>query len=171
MIHKLIFPVPFAITWVLLTNQAGLFSFALGYVLAFLISQLIIIEGEHTRSIKLPWGVLLLFRYVLGLVWDAFLSGVDVFLRAVNIRSIDHAGIIAVDLHIDPEDDEAFENIVAGLSAHGITITPGELLVHYDRDEQKLYVHCLDMRQSLRTIDAKQIARVEKYRRILGRDD
>ena len=46
------------------------------------------------------------------------------------------------------------------LSAHAITVTPGEMVVEVGRDGT-FYVHCLDVESSARTADADQARRRE----------
>jgi multicomponent Na+:H+ antiporter subunit E len=78
-----------------------------------------------------------LIVYTLELYRDILLSGLDLTRRLLSPDMKLRTGIIAV-----PTQEKSC--IVAALSAHAITITPGELVVEFDGDDV-LYVHCLDV--------------------------
>ncbi|MFW5692120.1 MAG: Na+/H+ antiporter subunit E [Chloroflexota bacterium] len=167
-IRQLLFPLPFAILWIILTNQVGVVSFLIGYALAFAIGLLLVdlTDGEQAvRLTNLPSRVLWVVIYVVTLSRDIFLSGVDVSLRVIGLRPISRTGIVAVPVQADKDHE-----VIAGLSGHAITITPGELVVAYDDDERIMYVHCLDVEMSVPNLEKNQGARVKVYRRILGHD-
>ncbi len=166
MIRYILIPIPFAVTWVLLTNQPKLFSLGLGYAVALIMAVLLVPRRVLDRPLNTAGFSLRLLSamiFIVRLLWDIFLSGIDVALRVIGIRNIQHTGIIAVDVG---DDDE----IIAGLSAHAITITPGELVVAYDEDDKIMYVHCMDVQRSRQSLPIDQARRVERFRRILGHD-
>jgi multisubunit Na+/H+ antiporter MnhE subunit len=76
------------------------------------------------------------------------------------------AGIIRV-----PVQDS--RNLISGMTAHGITITPGELVVHFgERDGlDVVYVHCLDLEGSAASIDDAQTRRMVFYRGMFGTEE
>jgi multisubunit Na+/H+ antiporter MnhE subunit len=166
-IRHFTYPIVFAVIWMLMTDQIGLISFGIGYLLSFVVNWLLLstldeVPTHHRRN--LPLRVLLVIGYLVRLNWEIILSGFDVFLRIVGARPI-RAGIVAVPVQ-DPDDDQ----VVAGLSAHSITITPGQLVVAYDRDGKTLYVHCLDVESMAPTLEVAQAKRMRMFRRMLGLD-
>ena len=167
--QSLLFPVPMALIWVILTNQVSLASFAIGYALSFGLA-LLLGQGQKVAfdPSRIPSQFVALTVYVIILFRDIFLSSVDVALRVMGFRPL-KTGIIAVRVDGD-EPDANIAEIVAGLSAHSITITPGELVVDYSPDHKYMYVHCLDVDEFGPHLDSDQNWRVQFFRRILGRD-
>jgi multicomponent Na+:H+ antiporter subunit E len=163
-------PIPLTLGWVIMTNQYSLAAFAIGYVLTFVLNYLLIHNVTlHFSVTTIPAQLAWLVIYVGRLIRDIFLSGVDVALRVLGFRPL-KPGIIAVSVQdkIDDKDRHLLKEIIAGLSAHSITITPGELVVDFDEEHDMLYVHCLDVDKSLPHLDRRQAERAEKFRRILG---
>ncbi|MCU0475119.1 MAG: Na+/H+ antiporter subunit E [Anaerolineae bacterium] len=149
------------VLWVVLTNQFNLFAFGLGASIGFMLiwSQ----RGNQGLSVnlltlprQLVWWVL----YALVLLRDILVSGFDVALRILGLRPI-KSGILKV-----PVGDK--RPSVTALTAHGITITPGQLVVDFDQDEN-VYVHCLDVEASEASIHADQQKRLRFYREMLGK--
>jgi multisubunit Na+/H+ antiporter MnhE subunit len=148
--------------WVVMTNQPNPFGFGLGFGIGFLL--LVTLRGKrglNIRLIHLPkqlgWALL----YLLVLTRDIVISGWDVSLRILGLRPI-KSGIIKV-----PIGDKRPE--VGALTAHGITITPGQLVVEFDRHDN-VYVHCLDVDSSAQTIAADQARRLKFYQGMMGDD-
>lgn len=162
-----IYPLIFAVLWVLMTGRIEPISFLIGYLIGFIVTWLVMstLDEQPTYHTKnLPIRILELMGYVIKLNWEIVLSGVDVFLRIINVRPT-RSGIVAIPIQ-DPEDN----TIIAGLSAHSITITPGQLVVAFDRENKVLYVHCLDVDSMFPTMEADQNKRMHKLRRISGLD-
>lgn len=167
-IRRLTLPLPFTIVWMMMVQRFALDSFLIGYVLSYFIMLLVLDTQELQRPAKLsnlPRRLWTFITYVIRLWWKIFISGVDVALRVLGFRTITRSGIVAVPIQDDLEDP-----VIAGLSAHGITITPGELVVAYDEEEKVMYVHCLDVEASLPFLNERQAERVKTFRRILGHD-
>lgn len=154
---------PLAVIWIILSNHASLESFVIGYVLSLMIIQLLLKDSSlNLKPTRVVGQFVALVIYSVVLSRDILLSGIDVALRAVSLRPL-KPGIIAV-----PVQDK--RSVIAGLSAHGITITPGELVVDFDEDKNVMYVHCLDTEHAVNTLDADQAKRLKMFRRILGDD-
>jgi len=151
-----------SILWVIMTNQPNLAGFALGFGVSY--ALLVAAGGSSGLSVvwrKVPSQVFWTLAYALVLTRDIAYSGWDVALRIVGARPI-RSGIIKVAVGDSRPS-------VGALSAHGITITPGQLVVEFDRDEN-VYVHCLDVEASLDSIGGDQAKRLKFYRRMLGDD-
>lgn len=147
--------------WVVLTNQFSPFAFGLGFFVGFmLIWSQRGNQGLEVNLLKLPRQLVWWVLYVLVLFRDILVSGFDVALRILGFRPI-KSGILKV-----PVGDKSPE--VAALTAHGITITPGQLVVDFDSDEN-VYVHCLDVEASEATIHDDQQKRLRFYREMLGK--
>lgn len=76
-----------------------------------------------------------LIQYLFFLIKDLLLSGYQVA-RIVFSKNLDiKPGVIAIPAGCESE-------LARALSAHAITLTPGEMVIEMDGDT--LYVHCLD---------------------------
>lgn len=165
----LIFPLPIAIIWVMITQQPNLEGFAIGYGIALILGVLVA-RGRrlYIDPVKFPVQFLTLFLYTLYMLLQILLAGIDVALRVMGVRPL-RPGIIAVPVQsTDP--DENMREVIAGLSAHSITITPGELVLSYNEDRTVMYVHALDVEYSAPKVDDDQSRRLKQLLRILGRD-
>lgn len=149
--------------WMILTAQLSVEGWAVGAVLGFV--MLIAVRGRqgvNVRPLELPQRVVWLIVYLIVLERDIIVASIDVTLRILGVRKVD-SGIIRVDVG-----DERRE--VAALTAHDITITPGQLVVDFDHvgDERHVYVHCLSVTDSQDTLESDQTRRMRFFRRILG---
>lgn len=161
MIQRLILASLMACAWMALTARFALDAFVVGLLLGVAILRL---TQESTTKIdptKLPDQAAALLVYCLRLCRDIWLSAIDVAKKIVQPKLKLNSGIIAV-----PTQDETKDANIAALSAHAITITPGELVVDFDGAEV-MYVHCLDTEASSKTADAAQAARLKLLRRVL----
>ncbi|MCL4255769.1 MAG: Na+/H+ antiporter subunit E [Anaerolineae bacterium] len=160
----LILALPLGIVWLILTGVISIESFLVGYA----VSIVVIMLGVRSVSVDidlsaLPLRAWLLVRYSLFMFWQIALASFDVSLRVFNFKPV-KAGIIAV-----PIGDDTGDEIIGGASAHSITITPGEMVVAYDKDCKIMYVHCIDIDQSGKTLDSAQANRLAYFKRILNK--
>lgn len=158
---------PMAVVWVILTSQVSVWSFGIGYVISFAIALLLSRSWETPLNfslLKLPGQLFATLVYSLFLTWDILQAGIDVALRVFGVRPL-NPGIIAVSTQ-----DEEDNDVIDGLSAHGITITPGQLVVDFSEDRNTMYVHALDVDASVPELDPDQARRLKYFRRMLGYD-
>ncbi|NJL93105.1 MAG: Na+/H+ antiporter subunit E [Anaerolineae bacterium] len=165
----ILFAFPMTFVWLALSDEWGVISALLGYAASLGVLMLAGVQrGQPVRLAKLPGGVLALVTYAIRLLIDILLSGVDVARRVLVLAPTPDIapGIIAIDTQ-DPADNA----LIAALSAHAITITPGQMVVDFgQQDENLMYVHCLDVEASRATLARDQSARLKLFRRILGYD-
>jgi multicomponent Na+:H+ antiporter subunit E len=162
MLPVVIYAVPIGLLWLLITNRLTLDAFVIGYV--FGIVFLLAVGARSLRVVprRLPMQCVVLLTYLVILVRDILVSSFDVALRVINPRLPLATGI----LKVETQEDDA---LIAALSAHSITITPGELVVDF-AGNQHMYVHCLDVTTSADTLPIVQARRLVLFRRMLGRD-
>lgn len=162
-IRNLILAVPVAIAWMVLINRVELASFLIGYVLGLALLALLRPNLE-VKPARIPGQLVALAIYAARLARDIVLSSIDVTRRLLSPGIPFNQGIVAVSVA-----DEA--EVIAALSAHSITITPGEMVVDFDEEAHLMYVHVLDVGRST---DAKlaqdQQERLSLLRRVIGRD-
>lgn len=152
-----------SIVWMGVTARVSAESFAVGFVVGALIVGLIGTRKAATiQPTRLPRQVFSLIAYVLLSFVEITRSSFDVARRVLDPKLPMQPGIVAIPTQ-DPDQDET----IAALSAHAITITPGQLAVEFD-GAKVMYIHCLDV-ASAQTADQEQAARLKRLRAILGR--
>ena len=162
MIAKLLLALPMAILWMIVSGGVSLGSLFVGYALGFAILLVLQVENIQINRRKIPDQIAAFFVYIVTLARDIWLSSVDVAGRVLDPDLPLNPGIIEV-----ATQDETGSDFNAAFSAHGITITPGELVVDF-KGNQTMYVHCLDVEASSKSADEAQTRRLGLLRRIKG---
>jgi len=163
--RRFVLSIPMGLAWMFITSQISLENFAVGYVLGFAI--ITVVQGLTVKEqvLALPGQVWALVIYIGKLYWDITASSIDVARRIIDPDMPLKTGIIAVP--VENGDDK--DDLIAAMSAHGITVTPGTLVVDFE-DTTVMYVHCLDVEAAApRELNGGQRYRVEQFRKILGR--
>lgn len=164
MIATILLAVPIALIWMVLTTTISAGGFVVGFGVGFAILYSLRLEKINVNFQRLPDQLVAFAIYSVTLARDIWNCSVDVAKRVLNPNMPMQPGIIAVRTQ-DPDESD----FTAAFSAHGITITPGELVVDFD-GSHTMYVHCLDVEASSQNADAAQIKRLKLLRRIIGRD-
>ena len=107
---------------------------------------------------RLPTALIATFKYVGILLIDMFLSGVQVASIVFNHRLPIQPGIIAIPSLSESELSEA-------LSAHAITVTPGEIVIEID-EFGNMYTHCLIATESQKKAEDAQRLRINLLQKI-----
>jgi len=89
---------------------------------------------------RLPSSIWALVQYLVILAYDLIKSGIVVARLVLTPKMRLRQGIVAISAECDSE-------LSTALSAHAITLTPGELVVEMD-DEGVMYTHCLDVTEA-----------------------
>ena len=119
-----------------LTANMRLSNILMGLLLSSLILMLL---RPATRALNwrfLPSTSWVMLRYLLLLIYDLIVSGIQVARIVLSPKLPIQQGIIAIPTNCKSETAQA-------LSAHAITLTPGELVVEMS-DEGVMYTHVLD---------------------------
>jgi multicomponent Na+:H+ antiporter subunit E len=159
----LLLAVPMALLWMVISGSISLGSFVVGFALGFAVLTLMKTENIQLEWRKLPDQIAALFVYTATLMRDIWLSSMDVLKRVLDPELPMNPGMIAV-----PTQDDSESDFIAAFSAHGITITPGELVVDFE-GSHTMYVHCLDVDASGQSANAAQTKRLKLLRRIEGK--
>ena len=155
--------VPMAVLWMVVSSSVSLEGLLVGYVLGFAVLYMLKIENIQVNRRKLPDQIAAFFIYVVTLARDILNSSIDVARRVLDPALPLDPGIIAV-----ATQDEEESDFTAAFSAHGITITPGELVIDFE-GSHTMYVHCLDVEASAKTANQAQTKRLRLLRRIMGK--
>jgi len=158
-----------ALAWMPLTANISAGSFFVGFLLSFAVLTLLFRSQDQPAKLDLrhlPDQLVAGVVYMLILFRDIYLSAVDVSKRVINPAMPMNPGIIAVKTQIDSGQlADGSAEAIAAISAHGITITPGELVVDFE-NTTLMYVHCLDVTASLQVADSNQAKRMGFMRRL-----
>lgn len=156
--------VPMAVVWMIFTSSLTPDSFLVGFIFASAILLMLKVNQAKITPRRLPDQIVALAIYTITLARDIFLSSVEVARVVMNPNLPLKPGILKVYTQDQNESD-----FTAAFSAHGITITPGELVVDFD-GSHTMYVHCLDVETSAQNSVEAQTRRLKLLNRIAGRD-
>jgi multicomponent Na+:H+ antiporter subunit E len=124
------------LVYLALTGNLALNNIIAGLLVSLGVVALLRPEPYPVSIRQMGVGLVIIVYYVISLLWDILLSGIQVALIVFNPRLPIRQGIVAIP-------SLARSDVGAALSAHSITLTPGELVVELD-DERVMYTHCLD---------------------------
>ena len=156
--------IPLALLWMVVTANISLGSFLVGDVVGMAVLLMTHSERQHLSWQHLPQQAVAFVVYVALLGRDVMMSSLDVARRVLQPVIPLNPGIIAV-----ATQDVHQNEVLAAFSAHGITLTPGELVLDFD-GAHTMYVHCLDVEASSRSAPAAQEKRLHLLRQIMGSD-
>lgn len=175
MLYTIVLAFPMALVWMIFSTNLSIEGFLVGYVLGFAVIVIVRSQTRRDEDIqrqmniaRIPQQIVFLLIYIVRLGWDVLLSGFDVAIRVLQPTIPIEPDVKRVKTQ-DPDNNE----LVSALSAHSITITPGELVIDYepDGDDTVMLVHVLDKKQSTEESLAKaQTQRLSMIQRILGLD-
>lgn len=123
-----------------ITVNLEILNILAGLLIATGVAFLLPSEKKTLRWKELPQIIIAGIRYIAILAFDLMKSGFQVagIVLSPNIKIQQGIGAI----HTEVESD-----VGVALSAHAITLTPGELVVEID-DTDHFYMHCLDATKS-----------------------
>ncbi len=122
-------------------------------LLAWIIIALLKPEKKPFNYKKAPQMLVSMVQYIVWLIRDLVTSGVQVARLVVNPKLPIQPGLIPIPSRTETELGEA-------LSAHAISLTPGELVVEIGEDGT-LYTHCLDVSRAAEYLEDAQKMRKE----------
>lgn len=146
--------------WILylaLTASLELSNIVLGALVAALAALLLRPVRQPMGLQYLPGAVWALAKYTVILLWELIVSGLQVAHIVLSPSLPIKPGIIAIPSGTDSE-------LATALSAHSISVTPGELVVEIS-DDGVLYTHVLDVTQS----EAARLNAQEQRRDLLSK--
>jgi multicomponent Na+:H+ antiporter subunit E len=112
----------------------------------------------HVALSRLPLGIVTFAVYIALLALDVIRSGINVARLVLDPKLPIRPGVVAIKSGTKSE-------LGTALSAHAITITPGEMVIEIG-DDGTMYTHCLDAVSSGAGADAAQTKRREMLEKI-----
>jgi multicomponent Na+:H+ antiporter subunit E len=168
LLKRLVLSVPLAIGWTIYTAQLNIGNIMLGYIFSFVVLVAVGVRGDSINLSNAPRQIFYLIAYILFLSYEVLISGLQVA-RITLMPSLPiDPGLI--NINTQDEDENA---VVSAISAHGITITPGELVVDFEEtadDGVLMVVHSLTIKESSSDLDSDQTIRLQRIKGILGYD-
>ena len=155
--HHIIFMIPVWLLYLMLTNWTPRNLIA-GFVIAGLVALLIRPEKRPLNWKRLPDALLATGLYLGRLLRDLMVSGIQVARIVLSPSMPIQPGIIAIPSYCESD-------LGVALSAHAITLTPGEMVIEID-DAGTMYTHVLDASQAEEQVAAAQTMRRDLLSRI-----
>lgn len=146
----------FFLIYLALTADLSLSNLVVAAIVSGAIAVIVKPKPESLPLARLPQALLGIIRYTAFLAVDVIKCGITVAKIVLDPKLPIHPGIIAVKSGMKTE-------LGTALSAHAITITPGEQVLEI-RDDGTMYTHCLDAIASGAGAEAAQANR----RQLLG---
>lgn len=164
---RLVMALPLALGWTIYTAQPTPGNLLLGYVLGIAVVRATGFRGDSFRLKNPPRQLFNLLAYTLYMANEMLLAGIDVARIILSPSLPIDPGLSRVDTQ-----DSTHNELISAASAHGITITPGELVVDFDEgpDGVTMIVHSLNIEASAQQLDADQQTRLRRILGILGHD-
>ena len=167
-IRTMIIALPLAIGWTIYTAQPTPGNFLLGYVFSISVLVATGLRGESLRLRNAPRQLYNLVAYTFYLATEVLSAGVKVSLVILTPSLPINPGMSTVNTQ-----DRSENELISAISAHGITITPGELVVDFEEtseDGVRMIVHSLNIDSSGQSLDDDQRKRLARIKGILGHD-
>ena len=157
---------PLDIGWTIYTSQPTPGNFLLGYLFSIVVVMATGLRGDSLKIRNAP-------RQLYDLVADIVFLAYEILVAGVEVARI----ILSSSLPIGPgyssvnTFDKTENELVSAISAHGITITPGDLVVDSEdthEDGIMMIVHSLNMDTSAQSLEHDQQTRLKRIKGILG---
>ena len=167
LIKRLILAIPLTIGWTIYTSQPTMGNIVLGYIFSVVVLFAIRVQGDSFKFKNLPRQIVNLVLYIVFLSYEILKAGIGVARIALSPTMPIKPGTTPVSTQ-----DETGNEVISAISAHGITITPGELVIDFDERDDGVYmiVHSLNIETSKPNLDNDQSKRLKRIKGILGYD-
>ena len=156
--HYLLIIVPLLFIYLELSSNFELSNIVVGLIIVTGIAKFV--RPQHLPSDwrRLPSSVFALVRYLVILVYDVIASGIQVARVVLDPALPIKPGIVSIPSQCDSEMGTA-------LSAHAITLAPGEMVVEID-EKGIMYTGCLDTTNSEKYVEDAQKIRKDLLQKI-----
>jgi len=122
--------------YLVLTSNFALNNIVVGLVVSLIVLLLLRPQPEAIEWQRVPTAVWASIKYIIRLMLDLLVSGVQVARIVLSPKMPINPGIVAIPTTCESDLSRA-------LSAHAITLTPGEMVVEIAEDGT-MYTHMLD---------------------------
>jgi len=158
--YNLLLIVPLLLVYLELSSNFELSNLIVGLLIVTGILLLIRPQRRPMAWRRLPSGFIALIKYVVILAYDLIISGIQVARIVLDPALPIKQGIVAI-----PSESES--ELGMALSAHAITLTPGELVIEMD-EQGVMYTNCLDATKSEKYVAEAQKMRMDLLEKIFS---
>ena len=158
--YYLLIIVPLLFVYLELSSNFELSNIVVGLIIVTGIVKLIRPRRLPADWRRLPSSVFALVRYLVKLVYDVTASGIQVARIVLDPALPIKPGIVSI-----PSDCES--EMATALSAHAITLAPGEMVVEID-EKGVMYTSCLDTTNSEKYVEDAQKIRKDLLQKIFS---
>ncbi|MEM7799952.1 MAG: Na+/H+ antiporter subunit E [Chloroflexota bacterium] len=151
--------IPLLVLYIALTGNVEPGNWVIGILIAVGITALLRPNLEPIRWSNLPLATVAAFQFV-------FTSLKDLFLSSIQLAWILVQPTIKINQGIFPLAAETKSKNAAILSAHAITLTPGEMVIEIDDEAGILRTHAIDVEHAVQhepEAQRKRAASLEKF--------
>ncbi len=146
--------VPLLFVYLEISSNFEFNNLVAGLLIVTTITLLIRPRRTRVEWRRLPSAIVALVHYLVILTYDLIKSGVLTARIVLDPALPIEPGMVAISAECESE-------LEVALSAHAITLTPGEVVVEID-EQGVMYTHCLDVAKA-----EKYVARAQKMRKDL----
>lgn len=168
LLKRMILAVPLTIGWTIFTAQPSIGNIILGYFFSLAVLIALRVEGSRFNLKNIPMQLVNLFLYFIFLSYEVLHTGIIVARVTLAPNLSLNRGIVKINTQ-----DESENPVISAISAHGITITPGELVVDFEETHEDgviMVIHSIFMEESMSNLDDDQATRLQRIKGILGYD-
>jgi len=168
LLKRLILAVPLAIGWTIYTSQTTIGNVILGYTFSVIVLFAIGTKSENFKLKNLPVQVINTVLYVFFLAYEILITGMSVARLILHPNLPIKPGMLKINTQ-----DETENPVISAISAHGITITPGEMVVDFEETSEDgvlMIIHSLQIEQTISNLNDDQAKRLNRIKGILGYD-
>lgn len=126
-----------AVAYLALTSNLEPANLIVSVLLASAVVWLVRPDQRPTVPRNIFRTIVAMVRYLINLIHDLIVSGIQVARIVLSPSLPIRPGIIAIPAGTETE-------LGIALSAHAVTLTPGEMVIEID-DDHMMYAHCLDV--------------------------
>ena len=149
--HRLRAIIPIFLLYLLISTNFEWRNMIVGALLAIGVTWLLQLQPQQMSWQRVPVALWAGLRYFTLLMVELFTSGIQVARIVLDPKLPIQPGVIAIPS--GTQSDQA-----TALSAHSITLTPGEMVIKID-ENNVMYTHCLDVSKADDLVTAAQARR------------
>ncbi len=167
-IKTFVIALPLALGWTIYTAQPTPGNILLGYAFSILVLRAAGLSGDSLRLRSAPRQLFKLIAYVAYMANEVLVSGLQVARIILSPSLPINPGVSALSTQDSSEDE-----LISAISAHGITITPGELVVDFEETSDmgvRMILHSLNLDPEADSLEKDQAIRLQRIKGILGHD-
>lgn len=146
------------VLYLLITADFSVLNFMISFLIGLGVSLVFRPKRRIIRLASLPTTAWALLRYIWILILDLIKSGIQVAWILIQTKLPINPGIITISADCESE-------LANALSAHAISLTPGEIVVEMD-EHGYMYTHVLDITHADEYLEEAQEIRRGLLRKI-----